>query len=79
MTYHIVNKKGNNLSPSLHYTIVIIKRDKNRCKFYFLFAVIANQYIKPGAKPTMSGIHTGHPSTALAIKENQNLSYLNPS
>lgn len=27
----------------------------------------------------MSGIHTGHPSTTLAIRENQNLSYLNPS
>ena len=48
------------------------------CKFYFLFAVIANQYTKPGAKPTMSGIHTGHASTALVISKNVNLSYLNP-
>jgi hypothetical protein len=47
------------------------------CKFYFLFAVIANQYTKPGAKPTMSGIHTGHASTALVISKNVNLSYLN--
>ena len=45
---------------------------------YFLFAVIANQYTKPGAKPTIRGIHTGHPSTALVISENSNLSYLNP-
>ena len=36
--------------------------------FYFdLLAVIANQYTKPGAKPTINGIHTGHPSTALAM------------
>ena len=47
-------------------------------KNYFLFAVIANQYTKPGAKPTIRGIHTGHPSTTLAISENVNLSYLNP-
>ena len=40
---------------------------KMECKFYFLFAVIANQYTKPGAKPTMSGIHTGHASAALVI------------
>jgi len=41
---------------------------KKRCKFYFLFAVSAIQYIKPGAKPTMSGINTGHPSAALVMK-----------
>jgi hypothetical protein len=35
--------------------------------------------MKPGVKPTMSGIHTGHPSAALVIRRNQNLSYLNPS
>ena len=40
--------------------------------------MIANQYTKPGAKPTIRGIHTGHPSTALVITENVNLSYLNP-
>jgi len=41
--------------------------------------VSAIQYIKPGAKPTISGINTGHPSTALAIREDGRLSYLNPS
>ena len=40
--------------------------------------MIANQYTKPGAKPTIRGIHTGHPSTTLVISENVNLSYLNP-
>jgi len=40
--------------------------------------VIANQYTKPGAKPTIRGIHTGHPSTALVISKNPNLCYLNP-
>ena len=44
-----------------------------------LLAVIANQYTKPGAKPTINGIHTGHPSAAVAMLSNQNLSYLNPS
>lgn len=35
---------------------------------YFDFlAVIANQYTKPGAKPTINGIHTGHPSITLAM------------
>ena len=51
---------------------------KNGYKFYFLLAVIANQYTKPGAKPTIRGIHTGHPSTALAISEKSKLCYLNP-
>ena len=27
-----------------------------------LRAVIASQYTKPGVKPTIRGIHTGHPS-----------------
>lgn len=35
--------------------------------------------MKPGSKPTMSGINTGHASAELAIRKNQNLSYLNPS
>ena len=35
--------------------------------------------MNPGAKPTMSGMNTGHASTADAIKKTVNLSYLNPS
>ena len=35
--------------------------------YFDLLAVIANQYIKPGVKPTINGIHTGHPSIALAM------------
>jgi len=38
--------------------------------FYYLperLAVIAIQYTSPGAKPTISGIQTGHPSTGLAM------------
>ena len=34
-----------------------------------LLAVIAIQYTKPGAKPTISGIQTGHASAGLAMLE----------
>jgi hypothetical protein len=49
--------------------MTINKKKLNNYKIYRLFfiAVIANQYTNPGAKPTMSGIHTGHPSAALVI------------
>ncbi len=30
-------------------------------------AVIMIQYTSPGAKPTIRGIHTGHPSAAVAM------------
>jgi len=37
--------------------------------FYFrvFLAVRAMKYIKPGAKPTIKGIHTGHPSAGDAM------------
>ncbi len=38
--------------------------------FYYLpvrLAVIAIQYTIPGAKPTISGIQTGHPTTGFAM------------
>ena len=44
---------------------------------YFLLAVIANQYTSPGAKPTIKGIHTGHPSIMLDISNNLDMYYLN--
>ena len=42
--------------------------------FYFrvFLAVRAMKYIKPGAKPTIKGIHTGHPSAGDAMLKSFN-------
>ncbi len=49
--------------------------------FYFLLfiAVIASQYTKPGAKPTISGTQTPIAPAAPVMCFPSKLSYLNPS
>ena len=50
------------------YIMPRLQKEVRNVSYLFFIAVIANQYTKPGVKPTMSGIHTGHPSTTLAMK-----------
>lgn len=43
--------------------------------YFDRLAVIASQYTRPGAKPTINGIHTGHPSITSAIQNTGHASY----
>jgi hypothetical protein len=54
-----------------------ISNKKKSAPIYFDFrAVIANQYTKPGVKPTIKGIHTGHPSVTSDMVCTGNYVYL---
>ncbi len=56
-----------------------LQNKKKTPRYLDLRAVIASQYTRPGAKPTIRGIQTGHPSVTSDMLDVDEKSYLNPS